>query len=291
MVGDNSLFRLVSVGVVAENKLRTTNEVEVLLNELNPFLHGELKSDTVEDIAEGVDRQGNSFSVMAKMSNTIKAKWKGDGTNRTSAPDVRRGERVEVWQFSNADQYYWSVLREPGSNVRRLETVVTTFNNSQDESQTESTKNNSWYNEVSTHDGHMTIKTNKSNGEPFAYTIQLNAKEGNFVIADDAGLYIQANSAERHIEFDNGGGTYLSLNKKKTILNTGSLEVSAPDGITFNASKFNMVVDNITSTGSNFKINSNVDIAGSTFKHNGVNVGSTHFHIGNLGNPTSTPQG
>lgn len=296
MGNDSSLFRMISVGTVAENKLRSSTFVEVSLNEVNPYLNGELKSDIIEDTAEGVDRQGNRFTVMVQMANTIRAEWKGDGTNRVSAPDVRRGERVEIWQYSNTDKYYWVVAREPGSNVRRLETVIQTYNNSRDENQTESTKENSWYSEISTHDGHATFKTNKSNGEQFAYTVQLDAKNGNLVVTDDAGLYIQANSGEQHVEVDNGGGSYLSMRRSKVTCKTTDFELFATntninsDNITFKGNKFAVNMGQIDYSASNWKINSNVTINGSELTHNGKNVGSTHFHIGNLGRPVSPPQ-
>ncbi len=101
-----SAYRLISIGYVAENKLRTEHTVEISLTELSPMLNGELKSNVDTINFDGLDAKGNPYAGQVNISNTIMATWKGGLGNRISSPDVRRGDRVEIYQFGNTDKYY-----------------------------------------------------------------------------------------------------------------------------------------------------------------------------------------
>ena len=298
-MNDTSQFRMISIGYVAENKLRTTNEVEVSLTELRPFINGELVAGVKEETVECVDSFGRALSFKVKTSNTIRATWLGEGTNRISSPDVRRSEQVHLYQYGNTDKYYWKAVTMPGSNTRKLETVITAYSNTTDETQNAMTPETAWSEEVNTHDGHWTRQTNKSNGEPFAYTQQINAKGGNVtVIADDAGAHQSLDSNEdKHIIEAAGGAKIEVVNneviitcQKLTVKASGEIHTITPKAthddkvVTFNGNEFNVKVGKVTYNSSKYAIN------GGSFTHNGTNVGSTHFHIGNLGRPVSPPR-
>lgn len=229
-----SLFKLVSVGYVAANKERTSHDVEILLAESVPFTNGEIVSGVNIETVDGVDIYGNKQSFKVQTSNTIRATWKGDGTNRVSSPDVRRGEKVNVYQYSNVDKYYWEAINQPGVNPRKLETATELFSNTRDESQTELNETNSWIKEFSTHDKRITLKTNKSDGEKWAYTIQVDIKTGNVVVADDIGNYIQMNSAEQFVEYETSAGGHVSLNKKTFKVICDNFIIEASDNYTAN---------------------------------------------------------
>lgn len=230
---DHSLFRLVSLGYVAENKLRTSSEIEVTMTEIHPFVNGELRANVETKTASGVDARGNAFNVTVHMANTIKATWKGDGTNRITPPDVRRGDPVEIWQYGEVNKYYWVVRDDPSKkNVRKLETVITTFSNTRDENDNEPNAKNSWYSEVNTHDKVWTLlQTNRNDGEPFAYSVQVDAKTGTLVLADDDGNFVQINSKEQHIELINSYGSEFHLKKGKVLVICEDFEVQASNSI------------------------------------------------------------
>lgn len=302
-MNDTSQFRMISIGYVAENKLRTTNEVEVSLTELRPFINGELVAGVKEETVECVDSFGRALSFKVKTSNTIKATWLGEGTNRISSPDVRRSEQVHLYQYGNTDKYYWKAVTMPGSNTRKLETVITAYSNTTDETQNAMTPETAWSEEVNTHDGHWTRKTNKSNGEPFAYTQQINAKDGSAVlIADDAGAHQSLDSTEdRHITETAAGGSMI-LEKRKLTIDVDVIEIKAakeaiiktPKG-TFNIAKGtwtgdltfigNMVGDAVGT----YTFNGNV-ITNKGLTNKGKDVGGTHGHTAVRSGPdTSGP--
>lgn len=317
---NSSQLRLISVGYVAENKLRSLDEVEISLTELQPFVNGELVSGIQEESVDCVDSDGQALTFKVKTSNTIRATWFGDGTNRMTSPDVRRAEMVNIYQFGNTDKYYWKSVNMPGVNTRKLETVVTAYSNTTDETQTKLSADNAWHEEVNTHEGHWTRQTNKSNGEKFAYTQQINAKDGVATqIADDAGAYQELDSNEDKHTIEAAGGAKIEVVKDEVIITCRKLTVIATDEIdsttknaiikhdvtTHTGSQFKGNIDNTTFTGDSFVLNtptvtfntsnykiasSKVSIIGGSLTHNSVNVGSTHFHIGNLGRPVSPPR-
>lgn len=303
---DTSQFRMISVSYVAENKLRTSNEVEISLVESLPFVNGELASDLTQETVDAVNSRGDALSFSVFTANTIRAKWLGDGTNRVTAPDVRRGEKVTVFQFGTTDQYFWQAFNEPGvPNPRKLETVVTAYSNTKDETDNEPNPDNSWIHEVNTHEKTVTFKTNKADGEPFAYTTQIDAKTGNVVVADDIGNYIQMNSKDQIIELETASGARFELNKADMTLTcenytlnaTKSIKTNTPQAthndkvVKYVGSTFDMNMDSVTYNASTYAINSStVTVDGGSFTHNGTNVGNTHYHIGNQGKPTSSPK-
>lgn len=208
-----SLFRVVSIGYAAENKPLTTSELEIYPAELMPYAHGELTNDQTEIKDSGTDGFDQKYTVKVSTSNCIRAKWLQWGSNRVTAPDVRRGERVLIWQYADADVYYWTSCGLDDF-LRRLETVVWAFSNTKDESVKQLNPTNSYFIEVNTHKKHLTIHTCKSDGEPFAYTIQLNTKEGVFTLADDDSNYIEFDSAERKITAKNKDGSFITIDKR-----------------------------------------------------------------------------
>src|ERR1700690_1198965 len=95
-------FKIVSIGIVAENKVMSSKEVDCVPIESMNMLDGEIKSNPTTVETTGVDSSGKNFSTKAIVDGTVKATWLPFGSNRASAPDVRRGERVYLWQGANA---------------------------------------------------------------------------------------------------------------------------------------------------------------------------------------------
>ena len=305
-MAEQSQFREVSIGTVAENKLRTSNEIEIWLDEIHPIVDGEVVGGYETDSVSCTNIYGDQQTFTVKTSNTITATWRGDGTNRFTAPDVRRGERVRIYQFGDTDKYFWTVVNTPGETTRKRETVVTLFSNTTDEQDNTPSPENSWYQEVNTHEKLITTQTNKNDGEPFAYTQQINAKEGNVVVvADDIGNYIQMNSTDQHITLETAAGAKIEIIKEDIFINcrnytvnaSGSITTKTPkathneDQVVYVGSTFDLKMDKLTYVASKYTIQSStVDISGGSLIHNGSNVGNTHFHIGNQGKPTSPPK-
>lgn len=227
-----SKLKLYSVGLVSENKKLSSDEIYVIPIEVTPVVEGEINNDTKDVSVGGVDRNGEPYEVKVKTGSSIVAEWLRLGnTNRRTSPDVRRGERVLLYRFADSDKFYWESMGMD-DHLRGLETVVYSWSNTKTEwPAADATKPEQCYTlEIDTHKKLVTFKTNKDtgqtgNGEPYAYTFQLNTAEGYFTITDDVGNYIELDSAETKITLKNKDTTKVELNKENIL-------VDAPNNIT-----------------------------------------------------------
>ena len=78
------------------------------------------------------DKKGYVYSDKIETSNSLMAEWLPLGSNRATAPNVRRGERVFLLQYADDDKYYW-VTAGLDPHLRRRETVVFNISNTVDE--------------------------------------------------------------------------------------------------------------------------------------------------------------
>lgn len=197
-----SKLKIYSLGIVAENKLPSSKEVEVTPIEEMPMLDGELAPVATDYNAKATDALGSSYEDTVELTTTIKAKWLPIGAaNRVSAPDVRRGEMVVIYKFGDTDKYFWTTLNED-LKLRKLETVIYAFSGTTNEG-AEINADTFYFIEISTHKKLITLHTSKDNGEPFSYDIQLDTNNGKLVITDDVGNYVLLDSSQTQIVLRN----------------------------------------------------------------------------------------
>lgn len=187
-------------------------ELEVTPMEEASLVNGELTDNASEETVKGKDADGASFESSTNTSATITARWLPFSSNRKTPPDIRRGEKVAIWRFGDADKYYWSEL-EYEAKLRKLETVVYSFSNTQVETD-DSTAETTYYLEVSTHDKVIKLHTSQSDGEPYGYDIVLNTKDGNFTFMDTVENFLRIDSKERQFIMHNTDKTYFEINKE-----------------------------------------------------------------------------
>lgn len=236
-----SELKVYSIGIVAEDKKlrgedgKPNRIVEVIPIEDTPMLDGELTSDKKTGSVKSQDSQGSEYEVNLQSSKSIKATWLPFGSsNRFTAPDVRRGERVMLYRYSDEDRYYWTTLFDD-LRLRKLETVIYAFSGTRDEKADSVNPENFYFLEVSTHRGLVHFSTSKANGEFCKFDIQINAKEGLIKIVDDIGQKFVFDSKEHQLAMTNVDGTYMEINKKNFTINV-------PETYTLNAKN---VVENV----------------------------------------------
>lgn len=230
-----SKLQFYSLGIVAINKPASSHLIEVTAVEEFPLLDGEITDNIEKYKTEFKDAQNEPFNLELKTTATIKAKWLPiNNSNRRTSPDVRRGEHVILYRFADTDEYWWNTLQNDNT-LRRLETVIYSFNNLKVEN-IEDTADTSYWLEVSTHKKLIHVHTSKNDGEPFAYDIQINAKEGKLVITDDANNFIVIDSKDSLIRAENAFGTFIEINKN-------SINMSASVNINLNTPKVNITGD------------------------------------------------
>ena len=227
MPEETSGYRFYSIGRVAANKKRGSNVIEVIATERLPNLSGEITDHkaTMSVKVAGND-DNDAWDADLDTSPSIPAEWAPYNTNRITSPDVRRGEYVMLYKFADAEVIYWTEFKTENV-LRRLETVTYVFSNERKEN-IPLTEDNVYTLTVSTHDKHITITTTKSDGEPYAYLIQLNTKEGFLMAKDDDGQVIFMESKNRRIYAANKDQSFIDINKREII-------IQSPDKITMNS--------------------------------------------------------
>lgn len=304
-----SQMHFYSVGLVAANKLLDSKDIEVVPIEQTPYLSGELSDNVTELNAPVNTASGDNKEVNVKNTASIQATWLPLGqVSRKTAPDVRRGEKVQLLRFGDADKYYWIEMEE-SAKLRRLETVVFAFSNNSKENETDSA-DSTYYLEVSTHRKILHIHTSKSDKEPFAYDVQINAKDGKLIITDDANNTLYLDSQARKWNIRNTDGSYIDMDKS-------DMSFFAANSISFKTNSFSIESNSFSSKNSSYSVNSSsvgyqsssyginsgtygvsasggssvsggMNFNGGSLTHNGVNVSSTHTHTGVHGE-TSPP--
>lgn len=202
-----------SIGIAVENKPLDSRHLNVAPIEQLSALDGELTFNPVEHIVKGQLPDGGSYETKIITDVSITAEWLPMGSNRVTPPDIRRGELVEIYRLADTDKFFWRPLGIR-DHLRRLETVIWAFNGSPDENTVGIDPSTCYFVEVSTHQKQITISTSKANGEPFAYSFQINAADGKVVLEDDAGNFIELDSANTLLHLENAEGTMLELNQR-----------------------------------------------------------------------------
>ena len=213
-----------SIGRVSSVKERNSKEVMVMLTEWRFGTDEEIISlPTVDEISfatnEGEDNQ------RTVIDNSVPCIWLSLNSNRITAPDVRRDDRVLVWRLGDTERYFWTDFND--ANVKRLETVIYAIS-ADPKNGLKGDLSNAYFLAISSHDKHITLKTSQANGEPFGYTLQFNTGDGRVVLEDTDNNQFFLDSAETIIGMINAKKTSLLLDKK-------NIKGYAPDSMTFKA--------------------------------------------------------
>ncbi len=253
-----SKLKVYSIGIVAKNKALDSHKIEVTpIEDLN-MVDGELTDHGLEQQSKGMDKNDGAYETKVSASNTIEATWMPLGSpNRLTAPDVRRGEYVMIYQFGDTDKYYWVTMKDD-LTLRKLETVIYAFSGTANENHGVSAETH-YFLEISTHKKLVHFHTSKANGEPFVYDVQICTDKGYVIIQDDIGNIFTIDSKERRIELKNTDGTHQDMDKT-------NYTVTVPDNTTIKTGA-NTTVE----TGSNTTIKT----GGNTTVTSGGNVSVT----------------
>ncbi len=299
-----SLLHYYSMAIVAENAVVGSKDIVVLPIEMFPYFDGELKEEVGEEVHKGVDAADRPYTIKVKTKRTIPATWwQFASTHRDTAPNVRKGERVLIWQYADTDEYRWASLGED-DGLRRLETILWLFSGTKDENVTKLTTDNSYSAYVSTHDKVIRILTTKKDGEPYAYTIEIETKSGKVTIKDDIGnefFLVSAKNQWCAINKDKSKmeiiGTIMNLETSSEInLKTKTWNIET-DTTNFNAKTLNQKTSttNITTSTVNEKTSSytatigSYNFTGGSIKHDGIKIDKTHKHATAGSGPPSPP--
>ena len=238
---NGSAFIKYSLGIVAINKDLNSNIIEVTPIEKMNLVSGEVTDNADTLATSGKDADGNTYNSQVMLTNTITATWMPFGNgNRMTAPDVRRGERVQIFRLANSEKFYWDTIEN--SSTRKLETVTYAYSGTKNENE-QMNENNSYTQGVSTHDGFVNlITTSKTNGEKFKYVISVDSKNGTVTIKDDVNNIIELISENSEIRIKNAAGSIFDLKG-------GTCLLECPESITVKTKKWDLITETMENKG------------------------------------------
>jgi phage baseplate assembly protein gpV len=290
MALDPSKFHIFSMGLVAENKIMSSNDILVIPHEHLPMVDGELKSNPQAMTANGVDASGKAYNVNATIDNCIECTWyNAAGDNRATSPDVRRGEKVKVWRYADTDMYYWTPMGMDNT-LRKLETVRHTFSGTSDESTDSTAVGNCYYHEVSTHNGTITTQTSKQNGEVAVYTVQIDAKNGFVHVQDDAGNLFELDTKGHKLTLMNSDKSSIVIEKQNiTVTCADTLTVAATKAIKISTKDLQVTAETaVVNATTSFKLNSpDIEMNGPVKTSQGLTNTGTLTNNGSITNSGS----
>lgn len=277
-----SQLHFYSVGRVAENKRPSEKVVHVIPVEHLPSFDGDVKKENEQLELTGLDKDGNEYQMSLDLGTTVPCHWFNLHSNRDTAPDVRRNERVLIWRMGDSDKFYWSETNLD-QNHRKLETVRNVYSATRDENDNEVTPDNHYFTEISTHKKKLTLHTTTADGEPFSYDIILDTKDGSLTVTDNDDNYLYLDSAEQLWHIHNKAGTEVKLDKQEIHgYAKGLIYMRSDTHIHADAPKIDLGEEAYLEP----------SMLGDKFAAYWQYVTTwmnNHIHIGNLGIPTSIP--
>lgn len=288
-VNTSKLF-IRSVARAAINLPLKSKFLEVIPLEEVGYVDGELSDERGTIEASGMDAEGNSFNVKMETSNSIVAEWLPLDSNRVEPPNIRRGERVLLWQFGDTDKYYWTPTGFD-DNVRRKETFIFRLSNTDDETDKTITPDNSYWFEMSTHRKQITLSTSKSAGEAYGYTVQIDTDAGRVTICDDANNFIELSSADKKITLCNADDTHVVLDKTNITMNASDTVKITCKNYLVNATNAIINASSTSIEGGTASMGGTYNVLGTmNFKgvvtSNGKDISSSHTHKNSGGSGT-----
>lgn len=236
---------------VAENAIvGREHEILVFLNELFPNARGQLETNPQKFKVNGNDRAGYSYALTTKTSSTVTAVWINRDSNRLTAPQVQKGERVMIYRFGGSDKtFYW----EPANldnNKRVQEAVVMAYAakpESASRTNTPTTPENAYTETRDGINGLIETRMSEANGEISPWLVQYNGKDGTMVITDQKGNLIQIDTKTTTIEIQNADRSHIQLSKDTINISCeNTVNLSAQNEINIKTKNYNIECETYT---------------------------------------------
>lgn len=237
-----NLLNCLGTGIVASTKDTNTNEIMVYLPGFFPGAEGRVLANTNEVENVAINANGDRVSAKTLRSNVVPATWRNMGdNNRITAPDVREGSQVAIYQIAGQNRFYWT-LDGVNANTFRLETVFYGWSaNPKVDEQADFDIDNFYIFKVSTHEGLITLRTSMANGEPTAFDIQVNTADGVVSVAGNQENLFVLDDMRHSLTYQNVDGSVVDVEKKNMSIQVpDTLNLFATENINIKTKTLNL---------------------------------------------------
>lgn len=243
----NSLYTFYSLGIVVEDKERESVKLVVTPTEVLPNAKGKLGDYKIPPkVSQEKLVKGNHTSNKTG-DGKLTAVWlAGENSQRTTPPNMRKGERVMIYTYADTQLYFWRAI-EIKEDLRRLEDVSYKFGNLSKIGGTWG-KDGAWTFRVNTFDKYASFTTTTSDGESFSYEFKIDAKAGTVSVKDNKNQHFTLNTAD---------GTFTAKANNHIILDAPLTTIKGDCKV-----DKNVKVDGNHSTGGSAKIGGSLHVNG-----------------------------
>lgn len=187
----SSKFGIYAIGTVTSDLVTGNAPINVMLHELMGNVDGEI-GNTSKIAVNTKASDGKVYAVNMESSGTVSAIWLSNNSNRVTPPNVRKGEKVEIWKYADTDKYYWKTMTTE-FDLRKLEHVKWVFVNTNAEG-AEISDSNSYSFTVSPLNKIVSLHTSANDGECTEFDFIADTKQGVFMLKDGRGNIISLES-------------------------------------------------------------------------------------------------
>lgn len=215
-------YHYIGMGLVAENKPLGTKVVLFTPYEDNPIQTDDLVSENNRLSSKYRDANGVEQTATLYTNSARPAIWLGDDSSRLTSPDVRRGEKLRLYQYADQDVIYWKEMGD-GKRKRRGETIVLGASGRLDMPDSgldddEDAIQNSYRVEMSGHKRIINIATSAANKEVSVYNLLLDGGNGIISLNDADGNELVLDTQNKRWALRNNEGSYVVLDKKNILI-------------------------------------------------------------------------
>lgn len=223
------------IGIVTEDKEDNSHYVLAFPIERLPGFSGNLTDEEILKISGGLS-SGDVFSATVTKSVTVRARWLRED-NKITAPDVRKGESIELLKVGESDKFFWRSMGE--STLRKKESVVNAYSNTDQDVDEEVTTENSYYTRIDTKNKAVELVTNMNDGEPVKFHILIDTETGVFSYTDSKGNIFKIDAVNGDVLLKsntsinleaptvNIKATNVNVDAKTTTIKGGALDVAS----------------------------------------------------------------
>lgn len=233
----------IGLGLVAENKPLGTKVILFTWYEQNPMQVGSVVSENRRLTTKYRDAKGVEQTATLYTDTSRPAIWLPDDSMRITAPDVRRGEKVKLYQYADKDTIYWKEVGD-GKRKRRGETIVLGASGRlglEDSGLDEANDivENHYRIELSGHKKIINLSTSPANGEISTYNLLLDGGNGIISLNDAEGNELVLDTQNKRWALRNNEGSYVVLDKKNILVGSeDGIYIQAENQIAFETKKF-----------------------------------------------------
>lgn len=221
------------IGIVSSTK--NTDTKEIMVHQPNKSATGDGRTVTkVEQVSQtSLNAAGESETSTTMVSNVVPATWKPIGEpNRKTAPDVREGSQVMLYQASGQTKIYWTTY---GLNAEtfRMETIVWGFSGNPNIDEDAEFDVNDYYTvTVDTRGGFFGLRTTQANKEKSGMEFKIDGGNGRLDFRGSNGSLFSVDDFNSLLNYANKEGTQIAVDKKKALFSAAdSLMLHAENSI------------------------------------------------------------